>query len=238
MDAVFFDIDDTIYDQAQPFANAVHKVLGDVPGATDGDLYVASRRHSSEVFAAFGRGERPSKETYIRRMQETMADFGVTISTDQAWRMQRVYTSRDEGAMTLSPAMAHTLEWCAGHTVHGVGAITNGRLDRQLDKLHQLGCTRWIPDSRAFVSDELGVAKPDARIFQVACDALGTTPDRCLYVGDAYAVDVLGAHAAGMPVVWFNRRRSPEPAATSVHATWEVTTDAELLTLVRRVVRQ
>ena len=237
MDAVFFDIDDTIYDQAQPFANAVHKVLGPVPGATDGDLYVASRRHSGEVFAAFGRGERPSQEVYIRRMQATMADFGVSITREQASRMQSIYVSRDEDAMSLSPAMAQTIAWCAGRAACGVGAISNGRLDRQLDKLHQLGCTRWVPDERVFVSEALEMAKPGPQIFRYACEQLGTEPARCLYVGDAYAIDVVGARAAGMPVAWFNRRRHPVPSGPSdVRPTWVVNTDEELLALVRRIV--
>ena len=237
MDAVFFDIDDTIYDQAQPFANAVHKVLGQVPDTTDGDLYVASRRHSGEVFAAFRRGERPSEETYIHRMQETMADFGLAITREQAHRMQQIYVSRDEDARSLSPAMARTLEWCAGHTRCGVGAISNGRLDRQLDKLHQLGCTRWIPDGRVFVSEALEMAKPGPEIFRYACDQLGTTPGSCLFVGDAFAIDVVGACAAGMPVVWFNRRQHSVPAGPgNARATWLVNTDIELLALVKRIV--
>ena len=237
MDAVFFDIDDTIYDQAQPFANAVHKVLGPVPGATDGDLYVASRRHSGEVFAAFGRGERPSEDVYIRRMQATMADFGLTITREQALRMQTIYVSRDEGAMSLSPAMAQTLDWCARHALRGIGAISNGRQDRQLDKLHQLGCSQWIPDERVFVSEALEMAKPGPQIFRHACEQLGTTPRRSLYVGDAYAIDVVGARAAGMPVAWFNRRQHPVPAGPDdVRATWVVNTDEELLALVKRVV--
>ena len=53
VDMVFFDIDDTLYDQAKPFAYAVRRVCGDLPGASDAALYDASRRHSGAIFAAF-----------------------------------------------------------------------------------------------------------------------------------------------------------------------------------------
>ena len=43
-DAVFFDLDDTLYDQAQPFAYAVEKVVGPIPHATAADLFDTSRR--------------------------------------------------------------------------------------------------------------------------------------------------------------------------------------------------
>ena len=53
VDVVFFDIDDTLYDQAKPFAYAVRRVCGDIPGASDVALYDASRTHSGPIFAAF-----------------------------------------------------------------------------------------------------------------------------------------------------------------------------------------
>ncbi len=50
-------------------------------------------------------------------------------------------------------------------------------------------------------STEVGVAKPDPRIFEPALEALGVDPDEALYVGDTVHADVRGAEAAGMPVV-------------------------------------
>src|SRR5262245_36825501 len=44
----------------------------------------------------------------------------------------------------------------------------------------------------------VGVEKPDPRIFGFALDALGLTPERCLYVGDTVHFDVGGARAAGL----------------------------------------
>ncbi|MFI6639070.1 HAD family hydrolase [Streptomyces sp. NPDC050504] len=45
-------------------------------------------------------------------------------------------------------------------------------------------------------SYELGVTKPDPRIFQAACDALGVAPERALMVGDERTADG-GAEAIG-----------------------------------------
>jgi putative hydrolase of the HAD superfamily len=58
-------------------------------------------------------------------------------------------------------------------------------------------------DAFEFVIDsgEVGVEKPDPRIFQIALDRLGVSPAAALYVGDLYEVDVVGARAAGLDVV-------------------------------------
>lgn len=50
-------------------------------------------------------------------------------------------------------------------------------------------------------SDAVGVAKPDPRIFRMAAERLGLPPARCLYVGDLFAFDVVGARRAGMPAL-------------------------------------
>jgi putative hydrolase of the HAD superfamily len=47
----------------------------------------------------------------------------------------------------------------------------------------------------------VGVEKPDPRIFRHALDAVGARPERTVHVGDLYAVDVLGARAAGIHAV-------------------------------------
>ncbi|HEX2383428.1 MAG TPA: HAD family phosphatase [Acidimicrobiales bacterium] len=48
-----------------------------------------------------------------------------------------------------------------------------------------------------FNSARLGVAKPDPEAFLMVAAALGTTPERCLFVDDTRA-NVEGARAAGM----------------------------------------
>ncbi len=51
-------------------------------------------------------------------------------------------------------------------------------------------------------SDEVGVYKPDPRIFTHALDGLGRPdPARCVHVGDRKRTDVAGARAAGMRAV-------------------------------------
>ena len=50
-------------------------------------------------------------------------------------------------------------------------------------------------------SAEAGFEKPDPRIFQAATGPLGVAPEECVYVGDIYEIDVLGARRAGMRAI-------------------------------------
>ncbi len=62
--------------------------------------------------------------------------------------------------------------------------------------LTELGLARHLD----FVLDsaELGVEKPDPRIFRLALARAGVEPADAVYIGDLYSVDVLGARQVGM----------------------------------------
>lgn len=106
-------------------------------------------------------------------------------------------------------------------------ALTNGNAD-----LHETGLSRWLVG--AVGARECGVAKPDARIFQAACERLGVQPAQVLHVGDDWRLDIVGARAAGMHTAWVRREAGEGPAphghlltdtALPVHATlhhWQV----------------
>lgn len=63
--------------------------------------------------------------------------------------------------------------------------------------------SRGLRDHFEFVIDSevVGVEKPDPRIFRAAVERMGVEPHECLYVGDLYPVDVVGARGAGLQAV-------------------------------------
>lgn len=77
-------------------------------------------------------------------------------------------------------------------------SLSNGTAD-----LDRIGLRHWFAHSISARTE--GVAKPAAAIFGVACARLGVAPENVLHVGDDAALDVLGAHAAGLRTAWVNR---------------------------------
>jgi 2-haloalkanoic acid dehalogenase type II len=55
------------------------------------------------------------------------------------------------------------------------------------------------------ISAEVGVHKPNQKIFQIATKELKTPPNRAIYIGDRLAVDVVGATRAGMNAILVDR---------------------------------
>lgn len=78
------------------------------------------------------------------------------------------------------------------------------------------------------VSAEVGVRKPDRRIFEVALEQLGCEPGKALFVGDSLETDVLGARAVGLRALLLDRNGR----AAGGHGTDSIVSLAELVELV------
>ena len=60
------------------------------------------------------------------------------------------------------------------------------------------------------VSDELGVGKPDPRLFELSVRTAGVAPTDAVMVGDRLDYDVRPAKAVGMRAVWVLRGEAPD----------------------------
>lgn len=90
-----------------------------------------------------------------------------------------------------------------------VGAVSNGLPDVQYGKLETLELRNML--SCAVLSEEIGIRKPETGIFLHAAQLLSRQPDECLFVGDSYTSDIVGAKNAGMCACWFNRTGALPP---------------------------
>lgn len=96
----------------------------------------------------------------------------------------------------------------------GVGGALISNTARDLNEaVAHFGLSRFIGAVAA--SAEVGIMKPDPRIFTHVLRRLRVRPDQAVMVGDSYHDDVLGARAVGMGAVLLDRRgRSTAEALT------------------------
>ena len=204
--AILFDVDDTLYDQVHPFAKAYDTLFGKTYSLSMNQLFASSRRHSDEVFQQSRSGAISMEEMYIYRIQRAFADFKISISDDLALEFQRLYAENQEH-LQLSETAKNILNMCRKRGIV-TGVITNGPSDHQWKKVETLGVRAWVPKEAIFVSDDVGAAKPDRKIFDFAAKKLGLDPQKTCFVGDSFDNDIRGAKMAGWQAIWLNRRKS------------------------------
>jgi putative hydrolase of the HAD superfamily len=96
---------------------------------------------------------------------------------------------------------------------HRLALVTNGAPDVQGEKIVRADLGRYF--SAIIVSAEVGVGKPDPRIFRIALDEIGETAASAVMIGDSVPRDVAGARNAGVRSIWIDRgqawSRAEEP---------------------------
>lgn len=91
-----------------------------------------------------------------------------------------------------------------------IGVLSNGFAEVQRRKL----CAAGIEDmvDMMVLSDDIGIQKPDRRLFDYAAERAGTSAVKCLMIGDNLSADIKGALGAGWRAIYFDRRATGRPA--------------------------
>ncbi len=84
-----------------------------------------------------------------------------------------------------------------------VGVLTNGPAYLQKNKVKNAGLMPLI--DFLLIGGEIGINKPDKRIFEIAAERLDIKCAECVYVGDHPVNDIEAALGAGMKAVRVNR---------------------------------
>jgi putative hydrolase of the HAD superfamily len=102
----------------------------------------------------------------------------------------------------LFPDALPTLD--ALRATYRLALLTNGAPGIQRAKIAGAGLAPYF--AMIVVSGEVGVGKPDPRIYAHTLGLLGISAGQAVMVGDNLTNDVRGAQEAGMRAVWLDRR--------------------------------
>ncbi len=217
---ILFDLDDTLFDHQR----ATHIALRAIHAAHAGDLpfdkFASEHARVLEVYhQRFLRGELSLDEARAARMIEAFATFDRPLSIDESLTIADTYRREHRGNRALVDGARELLD--ALHGKARLGLISNNAVAEQFAKLRELDIARYF--EAIVISEDVGVAKPDAKIFALALERLGASARQTVMVGDSLHADVQGARNAGIGAVWLNRSppngqqvKSETPASAGV----------------------
>jgi HAD superfamily hydrolase (TIGR01549 family) len=122
------------------------------------------------------------------------AGIALSAATEAALRELAEYHTQFNLWESVPPEVPDALDRlrAAGHRLVVV-SNSNGTLRKIFARLDLARHFDVLIDS-----SDVGVEKPDPRIFQLALERAGARPETTLHAGDFYHVDVVGARAAGL----------------------------------------
>jgi len=109
-----------------------------------------------------------------------------------------------------------------------LGLLTNGASDLQREKLAGAGIAGYF--DQVVISGDLGIGKPNPRIYEVMLSRLAVTAREAVMIGNSLDSDIQGAQAVGMKAIWLNRAGAPRD--DSVVPDSEIRTLAELKQMI------
>lgn len=234
MKTIVFDLDDTLYNLMGPFELA-HKDIFASKMDEDIDceeLFRLSRVYSDEAFYRADKGEISHEEEFIYRIVKCYGDMGVHPTKEEAKQFEKKYRHYQRH-IQLPEGSKKILDYIKENQIKAA-ILTNGQKDGQQNKLDALQLERWIPKEYLFISAVVGAVKPSKEVFDRVREALKEDAKDLWYVGDAFDMDIVGAHHAGWHSIWFNHRHR-QPSTDYVVPDVTVYTYEELLEYIKMI---
>ncbi len=202
LQAVLFDIDDTLFSTSDfarhARANAVRAMIAaglDLPEEV-------VQRELDEVIAEFS----SNYEHHYERLLQRLPPAATRRVNPALIVAAGVAAYHDTKFRELAP-YADVVPLLAGLKKAGlrVGVITHGLTVKQAEKLVRLGLLPYLDPQAIFISDQIGISKPNPKLYQAALRELGLKPDEVMYVGDSPEHDIAPPKSVGMKTVWARR---------------------------------
>lgn len=200
--AVFFDIDDTLYSTS---------------------LFAARARRNS-VRAMITMGLNLPEEMLLKELDEVIKEFSSNYEHHFDKLLLRIpkrsYEGINTSVLVASAVIAYhqtkskdlspypdvlILLKRLGKTDLIRGIITDGLSIKQSEKLIRLKLYNLFTPRAIFISDEIGISKPNVKLYQRVCNELNLPPQEVMYVGDDPINDIDPAKTIGMITVLVRR---------------------------------
>lgn len=202
LEAIFFDVDDTLYSTTE-FAATARKNA--VRAMIDSGLQITEEEclhELEEVIQEFSSNyEHHFDKLLLRLPRERMQ--GVSPLVLVAAGMVGYHDTKFHGLSPYSDAI-EVLK-VLGERGLKLGIISAGIGIKQAEKVVRLGLNKLVSSQAVFITDSIGIAKTNPKLFLRACAHFHVSPAQTMYVGDNPPVDVDVPHRAGMITVHSRR---------------------------------
>lgn len=188
--AIFFDIDDTLYDSTQLTTTARRN---SIRAMIDAGL----KGNEDEIFEVLQKVIKKYGPNYPRHYDQLLKELGLPWNPKIIAAGVVAYEHTKAGFLKPFPKVMPTLLKLRSR--YKLGAISNGFAVKQWEKLVALGLYHLF--DVAVTSEEVGFEKPNKEIFEIAIRKLNLLPEQCVMVGDRIDIDIAGAKLAGMHTI-------------------------------------
>lgn len=217
---ILFDADETIFD-FDDYTGLKRTIAKYGIKITDED-YTEYKKLNTQLFNKYQKGEIRAIDIKSTRLKK----WGDIVNVSPLQLNQELLCNMLEICKPL-PGAVKLLEFLKNR--FKLGMITNGFIDLQEARLRRNGLFEVF--DILVISENVGVAKPDSKIFEHAFTLMGNVSRKeILMVGDSPNSDILGGMRVGIDTCWINPENKPIP--DNINPTYNIQKLNELKNLV------
>ena len=200
---LFIDLDDTLYD----FTAASRESFREAYSMLHYERFFESFEHYMSLYSPYnlmlwglyGEGKITKEELNRRRYSHPLECVGVN-DQELADTFCRESLSRIPTKNCIIPGAIELLEYLRPR--YRMFILSNGFKELQSRKMHTAGIDSYF--DAVILSEDIGVNKPDSRLYRHALDHTSSALEESIMIGDMFDTDIAGAANIGMDSIYYN----------------------------------
>lgn len=200
---VFFDLDHTLWDFDKNSMLAFKRVFKKFKITIELDTFLKIYEPINIKYWKKYREDKVSKENLRRgRLIDSFNFFDLIYTTEKIDKIADAYIEELPFDNHLFEGALEILDYLT--LKYKLHIITNGFEEVQQKKLKNSGIVHYF--STVTTSEEVGVKKPNSKVFLTALKKANSLPEESVMIGDSLEADILGANNIGMQTIFYNYR--------------------------------
>jgi 2-haloacid dehalogenase len=223
---IIFDADGTLFDYDTAEKNALANTFNHFGFPFQDEYLRIYRQFNKILWLDFEMGKISIPHLKIQRFKLILDELGINANPElfSETYLRQLSLRHDliDGAESLLEALQGKI---------GLMLMTNGIKEVQRSRLKLSSIGDYF--SHVIISDEVGAAKPDKMIFEIALEKMASTEkEKVLMVGDNLSSDIKGGSDFGIQTCWYNPgRKNNDPA---IQPTYQISDLHEIITIIRK----
>jgi len=200
---IFFDLDHTLWDFDKNSMLAFKRVFKKFKITIEFDAFLKIYEPINLEYWKKYREDKVSKENLRRgRLIDSFNFFDLIFTTEKIDEIADAYIQELPFDNHLFEGALEILDYLI--LKYKLHIITNGFEEVQHKKLKNSGIDHYF--STVTTSEEVGVKKPNPKVFLTALNKANSLPTQSVMIGDSLEADILGANNIGMQTIFYNYR--------------------------------
>ncbi len=201
---VLIDLDNTIIDFNECARHSIIGIFEDLGFHYDENVFTTFITENVKIWKKLELGE--IDKPYLRANRWNIILEKLGINYDGTIIEERFENGVAMGAYPVEGAY-ELLEYL--HKKYDVYVVSNGFRYVQESRIKIGNYGKYFKN--IFLSEDIGIQKPDTRFFDYCYESIGFPPkDELILIGDSLSADIKGGNNYGIETIWFNKNADPE----------------------------